>query len=461
MADKKLRNLVIGLIMIVLLAMVCVLLPTFMNQDQQKIEEFQAEKERDSIVLSLAPDQIRKISYTQDGGAVTFEQSDGRWRVPGDSAFEMNPSRIKLLTNDLAALKTDRILDRVTDLEQYGLGDSAKIIQITAQNDSVTELYTGIRNPSTKQLYFRMGEDRQTVYLTTTALDQHFSGTANEYAVYESFPTIKPASIRKVVVRTAETSYILNTPGDDTCSVEDESGEVQQADLQLAGVLQNTISNLSWIENIEYNCKDFAVYGLKDPQAVVEISYLETGKTVRTVLSVGKRNAKGYYYVRLNDSAEVHTVREEYLKDILERTAASFWSRSYSFVSIGDIDRLEVTAGGETHILRRDATDGQEERWLVDEHEVEKTPFTDFYYECASVTAQERLQTVPKQQEAPVLALDYVLLDGTHIKIVYYTCDQNFYTVVYDNETKAALTNKIYVNNMLEKLQKLLDSVNQ
>ena len=145
--------------------------------------------------------------------------------------------------------------------------------------------------------------------------------------------------------------------------------------------------------------------------------------------------------------------------DLVENQATSFWSLTYRFVSISDLKKLTVTAEGETHtleyvrVVNEDGTDT--EQWIFDGDEVEKDLFTRFYYDCVSVTAQERMESVPEDPGEPSLSLHYELNDGTTKDITYYKADQNFYTVIYENGTKAASTNKLYVNTMLEDLKKL------
>ena len=51
------------------------------------------------------------------------------------------------------------------------------------------------------------------------------------------------------------------------------------------------------------------------------------------------------------------------------------------------------------------------------------------------------------------------LNDGSTKDITYYKADQNFFTVVYENGTKAASTNKLYVNIMLDDLKKLSEGI--
>ena len=149
--------------------------------------------------------------------------------------------------------------------------------------------------------------------------------------------------------------------------------------------------------------------------------------------------------------------------DLVENQATSYWSLTYSFVSISDLKKLTVTTEGESHTLeyfREEKEDGTDtEQWLFDGKEVEKDLFTRFYYDCVSVTAQERFESVPEDLGEPALSLHYELNDGSNKDIMYYKADQNFYTVVYEDGTKAASTNKLYVNIMLDDLEKLAGGI--
>ena len=126
MTKKNARTLVIGLLVIVVFLGIY-LGVTWYTQSKEN-EQFQSEKQQaeNAIVLSLAPEQIERLSFPGEEGALVFEQKEGVWINPEDTNFEMNPSRLNLLLNDLAALTATRILENAGDSEQYGLGEEAK-----------------------------------------------------------------------------------------------------------------------------------------------------------------------------------------------------------------------------------------------------------------------------------------------------------------------------------------------
>lgn len=463
MTKKNIKSLIIGLAVILIFGGAYLGINLYTrNQEQKKLEEQQKQAEN-AIVLSLDPDTLTQISFEGPEGTVLLENAGECWNSPEDIGFVINESKMNLMLNDLMALTATRTLEGVEEKEQYGLGSEAREILITGEGDKSTTLYVGSRNSSNRDLYFQLNADSDVVYMTSSALDSHFFGSLKDYAKYEVFPEVQPSKMRVFQVE-KEDGYVLDMPGDDNCTVKDEEGNAQKANLNMVGIMQNNYSNITWMRNVEYNCLDFAQYGLDIPEAVITLEYeTEDGGRDSFILSVGTADENGNYYVRLNDSMQVHTIREEYLADFVESKPSSFWSLTYSFVSIGDMEKMEVTSAEGTHTMQRvaenEGTDAETIQWLVDEKQVEKELFTDFYYACVSVTAQERLDEVPQTEEAPVLELHYYLTDGTEKIMKYYEYDQNFYTVVYEDGTKAAHTNKLYVNAMLENLDAMLEGL--
>lgn len=462
MSKKNKKALLLGGICLAVLLLALLAVTVLTGQREKKQQEASEKENAEAIVLSLSEKEIQSISFMGENGEIRMEQKDNVW-VNAVDGHPLEGSRIKLLTGDLAALRAERKLEHMEDLSEFGLDQPTQTINVTMQDGTGIQLLVGAKNTTTKQLYFQLAEDKKTVYLTNTALDSHFSGRVQDFAAYEEFPYIEPSSMREFDVQKAENSYVLTMTGDDKCSVTGDDGVTQLANLTTLGVVQNNISYISWARHMEYDCKDMAAYGLEEPRCTLKITYEAGGEKKLLAVYIGDQDENDNYYVRLDDSTAVNTVREEYLMDLVENQATSYWSLTYSFVSISDLKKLTVTAEGENHTLeyfREEKEDGTDtEQWLFDGREVEKELFTRFYYDCVSVTAQERLESVPEGLTDPALSLHYELNDGSTKDIVYYKADQNFYTVVYEDGTKAASTNKLYVNIMLEDLKKLADGI--
>lgn len=459
MHAKNKKGLIIGLAALIILGLLYAGVTVY-NKNAQEARKAEADRENAAtILLSIEEASLAKISFDGEDDRVVFEQKDGEWYIPGDDVFVMNTSKAATMTSDLAALTITRTLDEPGDLTQYGISAASRRIEVKTTDGSVYEILVGDRNTSTNELYFMLQGDKN-VYMTTASLDTHFAGRTAEFAKYEYVPDIEPQWLRKFDVKKSEGSYLLITPGDDNCTVTDENGNVQRASLSIVGSMQQQICNMNWASNVEYDCKDFNKYGLGEDAVSIYVEYGDASESYSFTLYVGDEDDNGDYYVRLNDSKQVHTVHKEYLIDFVENVPTTFWSLTYSFVSIGDMSSLEVTSGGETHVLTRTAEhEGEADEkieYFVDGKTVGKNEFTKFYYACVSVTAQERTEEIPEVEGEPALELIYKLTDGTTKNIKYYEYDQNFYTVIYENGEKAAHTNKLYVNAMLSALSELL-----
>ena len=457
MAERKKKKLIVGFLAVLILGAGYLALDMHLTREENEAKQRSEEQARSRIVLALEEEKLSSISFDGDEGSLTFVREKGNWICPLDADAVLDREKLSPLLADLSCLEVTRILEGGDDPALFGLGREARRIRITDTDAVEYELNIGVRNDGNGELYFTMTQNPDTIYMTRLPLDRDFSGSLGDFAWYEDCPRLPAEKIRRIQVDKEEDSYLLITPGDDSCTVEGDGNEPEPADLALVGRIQNQLANLSWLSDLEYRCRDFSLYGLDKPLAEIRV-VLEGGE--EAVFLVGETDEEGNYAVRLSGSGQVHSIRKEYLKDLLDSSARSFWSLSYSFVSIGDLESLTVTAGNEQHVLRRVSDNGLQTdenlHWFVDKREVDKEPFTRFYYDCVSVTAQERLPSVPQRLGDPVLLLDYLLKDGSHKTIRYYPADQNFYTAVYDNDSKAASTNRLYVEAMLESFRELL-----
>ena len=489
MSKKKKRKLLVMLAAVICLALAYAAEVRYLARRQEKLARSEEKKAEDLLRLSIPEEEIRSIRFSGEKGEITFVQDQGKWTAPDDVFFEMDPDSIGRLLGDLRELKAQRVLPAEKDLSKFGLDPPAQTVEITLKTrqagsgkaKETVQLYIGARNDSSHELYAATSLAPEEIFLTKTALDEHFSGSLERFALYEEAPVFREENIRGIAVEKKEDSFTLVTPGDNTCTVTDAAGETQSADVTKAGAVLQNLSHLMWLANLAYHVKDpqdLKSYGLDEPQAVIRVKQVrsqdkgaeptdaqpaDTGaEDAKTdVLLIGSEDENGNYYVQLENSSQVHSIRGEYLRALAEGTARDFWNLSYSFVSVSDLDHLEVTKDGKTLSLQRIARDGKQDDehvvWMADEREVTKEVFTRFYYACASMTIQERISPVPEYREEPALSLTYYLKDGSEKQMCYYPEDQNFYIVVYEEGTKAGRVNRLHVQEMFDSLEALID----
>ena len=194
-------------------------------------------------------------------------------------------------------------------------------------------------------------------------------------------------------------------------------------------------------------------------------------------------------YVKVDDSKEVYTITKDSLTDILNSTAADFYSLSVNYVlSVNDLDTLEVKSDDGDHtvdVVREtvkaedeeesdadaDSTDSSEDSsadadssdatettttsYELDGEDMDETAFTTFYNKLINITAQERLTEKYNPEGDAAYTFIFKDTDGNEITAEYYEYDTNFYAAVVGD--KVYLVNKMNVKELNDAYQDMIN----
>ncbi|MCD8398351.1 MAG: DUF4340 domain-containing protein [Lachnospiraceae bacterium] len=126
-----------------------------------------------------------------------------------------------------------------------------------------------------------------------------------------------------------------------------------EANADEADTLTSTLAGLAYVDYLEHNCSDFSAYGLEEPAVTLIITYeeeiesdedeteteaadteaeseeeseTETEESVETIekavtFLIGDTDSNGDYYVRLEGSAQVHTLSSDIVTTLLSYSA--------------------------------------------------------------------------------------------------------------------------------------------
>lgn len=158
--DKQKKQILILILLLVVVVVGYFGLKVF-NQKQKEKEanEKQASK---VYVLSLNKDDIQKISYTYDGIDYTFQRDGDKWIYPTDTSVVINKTNLELMAGSASKIEAVETIENVTDLEQYGLSEPVKTIEI-ATDEKTYCLYVGDYNTTISKYYVYL-DDPSTVY---------------------------------------------------------------------------------------------------------------------------------------------------------------------------------------------------------------------------------------------------------------------------------------------------------
>ena len=460
-------------------------------------EAKEAEEEDKSVdLISLKADDVTAVSFKADDADVEFDRKDDSWTEKSDADFPVNQDTVDDAVKGVASLTADQEISDVEDLSQYELDDPQNTITLTTA-DGDTTLQVGMES-SNNQYYVKKEDDDKNVYLVSSTSLEPFMGGLYDFAESGTFPSVTSATITDVKVD-KEDGYELTQDADNLFWNVSDGKDTEKADTTKAGNVTSAIGSLAYDKFVDYNCTDDAKYGFDDPYAVITVKYTEDEQETQTVektltIYVGDETGDDRY-VKVDDSKEVYTITKDSLTDILDSTMSDFYNLSVSYVSVNDLDSLEVQSADGDHTINvvtetvkaededttddtdsdttdesstetsdessidTDSSDDEEETttttYKLDGEDLDESTFTTFYNKLINMTAQERLTEEYTPEGDPAYTFIFKDTDGKETTVKYYEYDTNFYAAVV--EDKVYLVNKMNVKDLDEAYQKMVN----
>ena len=503
-------------------------------------EEKETEENDTSVdLVSLEADDITAVSFTADQNEVEFDKKDDSWTEKSDANFPVNQDTVDSAVKGVASLTADQEISDVEDMSQYDLDNPQNTITLTTA-DGDTSLQIGMES-SNNQYYVKKEDDDKNVYLVSSSSIEPFMGTLYDFAESGTFPSVTSATITDVKVD-KENGYELTQDADNLFWNVSDGKTTEKADTTKAGTVTSAIGSLAYDKFVDYNCTDDSKYGFDDPYAVITVKYTEEEavesdedseestdadteesttdeavadtsedadasdedssedeqetQTVEKTLTIYVGDETGDdRYVKVDDSKEVYTITKDSLTDILDSTMSDFYNLSVSYVSVNDLDSLEVQSAEGDHTINvvtetvkaededttddtdsdttdesstetsdesftdTDSSDDEEETttttYKLDGEDLDESTFTTFYNKLINMTAQERLTEEYTPEGDPAYTFIFKDKDGKETTVKYYEYDTNFYAAVVDD--KVYLVNKMNVKDLDEAYQKMVN----
>ena len=457
-------------------------------------EEKETEENDTSVdLVSLEADDITAVSFTADQNEVEFDKKDDSWTEKSDANFPVNQDTVDSAVKGVASLTADQEISDVEDMSQYDLDNPQNTITLTTA-DGDTSLQIGMES-SNNQYYVKKEDDDKNVYLVSSSSIEPFMGTLYDFAESGTFPSVTSATITDVKVD-KENSYELTQDADNLFWNVSDGKTTEKADTTKAGTVTSAVGSLAYDKFVDYNCTDDSKYGFDDPYAVITVKYTEEEQETQTVektltIYVGDETGDDRY-VKVDDSKEVYTITKDSLTDILDSTMSDFYNLSVSYVSVNDLDSLEVQSADGDHTINivtetvkaededttdesstetsdesstdtdssdESSSDDEEETttttYKLDGEDLDESTFTTFYNKLINMTAQERLTEEYTPEGDPAYTFIFKDTDGKETTVKYYEYDTNFYAAVV--EDKVYLVNKMNVKDLDEAYQKMVN----
>ena len=500
---KKSTKLVSAVVVLAVLGGVYVGLNTYVSKEE-KTES--SEEESKTEVFSVKTDDIKSLEFIVDKKEVTFEKKDDSWVKKDETAFPVNQTTLDSAASAIETVEADRVLEDVENLAEYGL-DSPSNTVIVDTADGTTKLNIGDENTSTNQYYISRDDDDSTVYVVAADTVSPFMNSLYDYAQGEDFPTIDSSTVKKVQVSENKDSYVLEENSDGaTWDVSgDGSSDKESADTTAAGNVTSGLGSFAFDQFVNYNAEDLSQYGLDKPYATITVDYQEKVKNNSTdstesgendstasesdsesgasadtdsssedadsktttvdkqlVIYVGDEAGDGSRYVTV-DNKQIYTMSTDTLSAVIDKTPSDLWSLIVNYVSVKNLDQLQVTYGETTstvNVSRETSTDddGNEKEtttYQLNGKEIESTTFTTFYNKLINMAGQKRLTDAYTPAADPEMTAVFTDSDKNQTTVTFYTYDTNYYAAVVGD--KVFLVNKMTVKEMFNAYETMVN----
>ena len=100
------------------------------HQEQKESEE---EEESSTTVFSASADDIESLDFMVDDTETTFEKNDDTWVKKDEKDFPVNQTTLDSAASSVASIVSDRVLEDVDDLAEYGLDSPSNTIKIVSK----------------------------------------------------------------------------------------------------------------------------------------------------------------------------------------------------------------------------------------------------------------------------------------------------------------------------------------
>ena len=475
------------------------------HQEQKESEE---DSEESTTVFTASTDNIKSLDFMVDDTKTTFEKDDDSWVKKDETDFPVNQTTLDSAASAIASVDSDRVLEDVDDLSEYGLDSPSNTIKIVTKSDEedgddiTTTLYVGDENSSTSQYYVRKDDDEKTVYLIDSSCVEPFTKSLNDYAQMDDFPAISNTDTITKISVDGDNSYKLSKDEDtSTWSVKGSEDE-EKADSATVSSLVSSFGSMAYSSLADYKCDDKSKYGLDKPYATITVDYQEEVADDDTqdnttapseaadedassaeensddakqdtesddedsseeetkmadkqlTILVGNETDDSNRYVMVNDSNEVYTMSTDSLSALTDKSEEDFWDMTVSYVSLNSLGSLKVNYQGsdyKVNVSRETSTDDdgndtETVTYKLNGSDLDETTFTTFYNKLINMTAQKRLTDKYEPDGDAELTATFTEEDGDTQEVAYYSYDTNYYAAVVDN--KVYLVNKMNVKEL-------------
>lgn len=412
------------------LVVICVLTIGVASYEEKK-EEI---KNTDEVILKIAREDVKKISWEYGSKDLSFDMIEGSWKYAKDEAFPVDADKVSTLLDPFEELGAAFIIENVEDLGMYGLDDAECKIVIETES-AVHEILLGDFSTMDSQRYVSIGDGN--VYLVTEDPMEAYEKTLDDFFLHDEVPDfdqineIQIAGAGEYTITYEEDS--IHTYADDEYFTVVDGNSVPVSEEKITEYI-NALHSLSLLDYQTYNAvNELEQYGFDEPE--LEVSIAHEGETEEETFkfSVSKSSTEDEAYLRINESEVIYKITEEEYESLM---AVSYNDLRHDKIFTGsfkDITQIDITLEDETYMI----TSKKEDDETVYYYKEEQIEVDELETSLASMKATEFVDKEPEQKMEISILLSLDNETFPQVKLEFFRYDGESCLALVDEKSVA------------------------
>jgi hypothetical protein len=410
---------------------------------------------------------VKVVLSDRAEGTLVVEKMGSEWKVNYPYPIVFNEFGIEQLQYTFASLEAERIVEEnATDLVKYGLQPPRAVAKATLDDGTEKTFFIGDPTSAPDTFYFQEKGDTR-VYSVWKTVNDHFHWTVADLREKKIKPAIYSDEINYFLQRQRDgTEFELRiktkeevnnyTLGSGKHVLTKPYRYPRGVDREKSVTFVRGPSAIAIANFVEDAPKDLSIYGLDRPS----YETIVRDNTISLHFQFGDETKSGEeVYFKLADKPAVYTVKRTnliYLAvkpfDIVDRRVLS--------AEIEDVDRIEISSAGKTHILTISrSTDAKGQITSIykgDGKELDELSFLAFSITLKGIVVDGEASNA-RVGGAPIVRTRFLLNKGAprDVSIDYVPYSRDFYAVVVGGRSEFAVST-IQLDGMLGMLDRLL-----
>lgn len=347
----------------------------------------------ETTIVDVDSADITYLAWNYEDDQMAFTREDGEWTYETDAKMSVDQELLDEIAENLSDITSDKMVEEVQSLSVYGLSDPAYNITIKTEDDT-WEIAVGDETFSDGEVYISNGDDY--VYLTDSGLVDDISYSLLDCVQKEEIPEME--SISRVKIENENTLNIVYKENAGYCYSDAYTYYLKDGDTYTnldnteTEDIFTTLSDFSWEECVDFYADDPELnsYGLKDPDAVVAVTYQPVAEeedsddsdesTEETDDESSEKNQKfeyqvgtadDKYYAKLTDSDIVYTISEDVYNAAVNASYDSLKPDEVILLDWDTVDSIEIELDGNVYTVDVEKDGDEEYQCTLSDVEIE------------------------------------------------------------------------------------------